>query len=230
MSFTTWTIEQILSLAQDQSLLGAAESVADPAKWLRLGSYNGGIWGEFNNGDKPAHQTLLALPNLSMSCDCPSHKYPCRHTLALALLHTRSPKIFHSAGPPGWVQTFYKLSAAELPRQQPDFKLQLAKTQAGLEAYALWLQDMVHSGLAELPKKPAKYWVSMANRLSDNGLYKLATEVRQLSSLAKAPNAPKAKALMQGNQLKRPSPRPGKQTTPETIGPHLSCSASAAIT
>lgn len=204
MSFTTWTIEQILSLAHDHSLVGAAESVTDPAKWSALGHYEGGVWGEFDNRDKPAYHTLAALPNLALSCNCPSRKYPCRHSLSLALMLVRSPELFGPSTPPIWIENIQELPKRNSTTDQETFQHQLNKAQTGLEAYALWLHDMVHAGLAGLPKKPAHYWVTMANRLADNGLFKLALEVRQLSSLAKVP---KTKAPRHSLQLKRPSTR-----------------------
>lgn len=215
MSFTTWTIEQILSLAHDHSLVGAAESVADPAKWSALGYYEGGVWGEFSNRDKPPYNTLASLPNLALSCDCPSRKYPCRHGLSLALMLVRSPELFGPPPPPAWIEDIQYLPKQESTIDQEPYQHQLIKAQKGLEAYALWLHDMVHTGLAGLPKKPAHYWVTMANRLADNGLFKLAAEVRQLSSLAKAPQSTKATTLMQGLQLKRPSTR--KATNDSTV-------------
>lgn len=213
MSLDTWTIEQILSLAHDQTLVGAAESIADASKWTRLGAYGGEFWAEFPNRDKPAYHTLISMPHMALSCNCPSRKYPCRHTLAIALLSVRSPAVFLSSDPPSWVHTFAKersaghreTYSAEFNQQLISYQTQLAKAQSGLNAYTMWLHDMVHAGLAGLPKKPPNYWVSMANRLVDHGLFQLAAEVRQLPALTKMPKPQNSRILLQGSQIKRPS-------------------------
>jgi hypothetical protein len=221
MSLTTWTNEQILSLAYDHLIVGAAETLVDPKKWGVLGCDKWGIWGEFSNKDKPSFHTLATRPNLALSCNCPSHKYPCRHGLGLALLASRFPANFQQAAPPEWVLALREKSASDTPitaagvQQRAGFQRDLSKAQAGLDAYALWLRDMVHTGLAELPKKPAKYWVTMANRLAENGLFKLAHEVRQLPAVTKLPNQRSISPALQKNN------NPAKLRNPEK-GPEAS--------
>ncbi|MDX1415119.1 MAG: hypothetical protein R3293_13060 [Candidatus Promineifilaceae bacterium] len=208
MSLTTWTIEQILSLAHDQTMVSAAETVADSAKWNQLGTFAEGFWGEFPNRDKPAHRTLIHMPERFFHCDCPSRKYPCRHILGLSILSIRSADAFHSTLQPEWTQITTGTQDIENHTTVADldqFQVGLLKAQNGLNAYSKWLRDMIHAGIADLPKKPAGYWVTMANRLSDYGLYKLAAELRRLPALTKMPKLSRPTILMQGLQLKRPS-------------------------
>lgn len=188
MRLSTWTTEQILSLAHDQSLSGAAEIAADPEKWQRLGCSTTGIWGEFNNRAKAPQRTFIALPSLAPYCDCLNRKFPCRHVLGLLLLSARQSERFQQEPEPQW-QPSLELSdhSSHLLLQRQGYQEQLNKAQAALRAYALWLQDMIHSGLAELPKRSPIYFSSMAQQLSDNGLYQLANELRQLPSTAKIP-------------------------------------------
>jgi hypothetical protein len=213
MSLPTWTTEQLFSLAHDHTLVGAAETVADPLKWSRLACYEGGIWGEFGSRDNAPQHTHVLLPSLALSCDCPSRKFPCRHALGLALLYKRTPGLFPSGSPPSWLPTRTGLpteTAVLIDRHITNE--QLPKVQAASNAYSLWLQDLIHSGLAGLPKKPLRYWQTMAQRLAENGLLKLAAELRQMPAATKIPRPAQTPARAQAGLIQTLS------TSKETSG------------
>ena len=206
MSLTTWTTEQLFSLAHDHAMIGAAETTADPLKWVRLGRHSRGFWGEFSNRDNAPQQTAVTLPNNALSCDCPSRKYPCRHVLGLALLFQRSPHLFLIIDPPAWLKSEAGQTAnhPDLAQQRKTYQQQLLKGLDASNAYALWLHDLIHSGLASLPQKPLNYWSNMAQRLAENGLYKLAAELRQLPALSKISQPKNVPAHTKAAQNKTP--------------------------
>lgn len=206
MNLSTWTTEQLLSLASDQAMVSAGQSAADPGKWTRFGRTPQGIWGEFTNRDKPPQQTFVSLPNLAPTCSCFSRKFPCRHVLGLTLLYKETPQNFNASAQPTWLPLPGNQDQ-ETPDEKalrPKYNKQLEKAQAILEAYALWLQDLIHSGLASLPKQPPSFWSSMAQRLRENGLYTLSQELRQLPAAVKMPKARTLSPLAKMNQSSRP--------------------------
>ena len=58
MSLTTWTTDQMLSLAPDALMARAAERMANPHGWLSLGHAGGVMWGEYPNHNKEPFRVL----------------------------------------------------------------------------------------------------------------------------------------------------------------------------
>ncbi len=216
MNLSTWTTEQLLSLASDQAMVNAGQSAADPGKWARCGRSSQGIWGEFSNRGKPPQQTFISLPNIAPSCNCHSRKFPCRHVLGLTLLYKESPQAFNSTVQPAWLPLpgDQKKENNGLLTRHRLYEDQLNKAQTILEAYARWLHDLIHSGLATLPKQPPSYWSSMAQRLQENGLYTLGQELRQLPAITKMPRARTPSLLKKTSQANRPRIKKKKSEGP----------------
>ena len=100
MSLTTWTTDQLLSLAPDAILARAAERLANPHSWLLLGHAPGVIWGELPVPNRSPYRALATLPEFALHCDCPARKRPCRHVVGLAMLAAREADFFVHQPPP----------------------------------------------------------------------------------------------------------------------------------
>ncbi|MFN2140052.1 MAG: hypothetical protein ACK2U5_06200 [Candidatus Promineifilaceae bacterium] len=192
MSLTSWTTEQMLSLAPDALMARAAERLANPHGWLSLGCAGGVMWGEFPNANKEPYRVLATLPDLAFQCDCPARKQPCRHAVGLALLAARESEPFVRIQPPGWVLKGLHGSESAISSKQSAvydealsaYRQRLQMVRAVMDHFERWLKDSVHNGLADLPARPAGQWNEMASRLSDGGAPVTAQALRDLRPLA----------------------------------------------
>ncbi|MFC6750247.1 SWIM zinc finger family protein [Deinococcus aquaticus] len=67
----------------------------------------GSLWGECQGSGQTPYLTGVDLSGPAFRCSCPSRKFPCKHALALLLLHATHTGQFGSATPPapsraGW--------------------------------------------------------------------------------------------------------------------------------
>jgi hypothetical protein len=192
MSLTSWTTEQLLSLAPDSLMARAAERIANPYEWVALGHSSEVMWGEYPNNNNVPYRTFATLPDLAFYCDCPARKRPCRHALSLAFMAVREEAFFQEAAPPPWVQqnldTWIQGGSEFVYRQPPASKTpyeeQLQSVKEGMQRFERWLKDVVHRGLAGVPSMPVALWNEMASRLADSGAPEVAQEVRELRLIA----------------------------------------------
>ena len=98
-----WTTEHILALAPDNSSLKAAQKLLTLSKWATLGADERALWGECQGSGSKPYLTRISLAEPAFKCSCPSRKFPCKHALALFLLHTEQTEAFSTSDPPGWV-------------------------------------------------------------------------------------------------------------------------------
>jgi hypothetical protein len=80
------TPQQVLALAPDDASAKAAQGLVKPAKWVTLGAFEGGLWGECQGSGAKPYQVLVDANGLGAKCSCPSRKFPCKHGLALMLM------------------------------------------------------------------------------------------------------------------------------------------------
>jgi len=192
MSLTTWTTEQLLSLAPDSLMARAAERIANPYEWLALGCSSDVMWGVYPNNNNIPYHTFATLPDLAFYCDCPARKRPCRHALGLAFMATREEAFFQETEPPQWVQQnldTWLLTGAEFTYQPPvvtkaHYEEQLQTVKEGMQRFEIWLKDIIHRGLADVPSMPVALWNEIASRLADSGATDVAQDVRQLRLVA----------------------------------------------
>jgi uncharacterized Zn finger protein len=91
---SSWTTEQVLSLAPDASSAKAGRDLAAARKWLTLGQEGQAVWGECQGSGKSPYQTQIDLSEPAFRCTCPSRKFPCKHGLGLLLLRVDQPAAF----------------------------------------------------------------------------------------------------------------------------------------
>lgn len=81
------TPEQVLLLAPDRSAAAAATAAADPASWSAAGCDDEAVWGQYVATSAEPYEVAVDLGGPAFRCSCPSRKVPCKHCLALLLLH-----------------------------------------------------------------------------------------------------------------------------------------------
>ena len=101
-----FTPEQIASLAPDAASLKAAHGLTNPGKWPLLHASEQALWGHCQGSGKNPYQTAVELHEPAFKCSCPSRKFPCKHGLALLLLHAQRSELFTPAEAPDWLTTW----------------------------------------------------------------------------------------------------------------------------
>ncbi|WP_291430540.1 SWIM zinc finger family protein [Deinococcus sp.] len=199
---TPLTPDTVLSLAPDPASAQAGRKLATPGKWQNLNAPPGSLWGECQGSGQTPYLTGVDLSGPAFKCSCPSRKFPCKHALALLLLHATHTDQFGSATPPGalqsWLDGRAARAAAERPaaddnpaapaaQAAPDPAAQARrraardrKVTAGLDALQTFLKDLIRDGLAHAPARPYSDWDTQAARLVDAQAPGAARLIRQI--------------------------------------------------
>ncbi|KHD09342.1 hypothetical protein PN36_12830 [Candidatus Thiomargarita nelsonii] len=185
-----WTTEQVQALAPDAASNQAAKKLLKLKKWPLLAYNEAAIWGECQGSGSKPYQTRIALEEPAFKCSCPSHKFPCKHALALFLLYVQSHNAFKSTEPPPWVAEWLAKRKAKKAKKPVNTAAQVKrvakreeKVQAGLEELSLWLRDLVRNGLGELQDKPYSFFEDMAARMVDAQAPGLANRIKELAGI-----------------------------------------------
>lgn len=193
--YVNLTEDQLLALAPDDASKKAGRDLANPSKWVSSGANEVAVWGECKGSGTKPYQTVIDAANVAFKCSCPSRKFPCKHGIALGLLHTRRAAAFTDKVPPPWVADWIskrvqKEEARSDPKtKEPDeaaqAKRQLAREQkvvAGIGELLVWIKDIVRNGINNLPDKGYAYWEGMAKRMIDAQAPGLAAMVKDLGN------------------------------------------------
>ncbi|RJF72757.1 SWIM zinc finger family protein [Deinococcus cavernae] len=200
------TPETILALAPDSASASNGKKLATPAKWQNLNAPAGMLWGQAQGSGKDPYLTGVDLNGLVSKCSCPSRKFPCKHALALLLLHTTHAGDFGQADAPESLQTWVKgrehraeskeQKTEEAARKEVDPASQAKRRAArekkvtdGLAALDLFLKDLVRDGLAQARGRPYSDWDTQAARLVDAQASGAARQVRKIPELLGEPAA-----------------------------------------
>jgi len=202
-----YTAEQIIALAPDAASAKSGRTLATISKWQNLGRDEQAVWGECQGSGAKPYQISLDLTEPAFKCNCPSRKFPCKHSLGLFLLLASSPALFENPSPPTWVSEWLtkreqqkqrketaavKNADAEVDeatkarRDSQRAKRALdreAKVSAGLKELDVWLRDFVRAGLAAAQSRPNSYWNQIAARMIDAQAPGVARRLRELSFL-----------------------------------------------
>jgi SWIM zinc finger len=104
-----WTLKKIEAIAPDQASLTAARKLVKPAAWSGLCSGGEGLaWGECQGSGASPYRVVIAEIDAGYKCTCPSHKFPCKHCLALMWLRAEGKVTFEAATPPEWIQEWLR--------------------------------------------------------------------------------------------------------------------------
>ncbi|MFL6022382.1 MAG: SWIM zinc finger family protein [Marmoricola sp.] len=194
---TRWSVQAVEKVAPDAASLAAGRKLAAPGPWSETGSTESLLWGKCQGSGKTPYQVSIDLNGPAYRCSCPSRKFPCKHALALLLLWARSDGAIADAAEGAdfareWARSRAERAAqASAPRATKPVDPQarakrledrLARMDAGIEDFSLWLTDLVRAGAVDARQRPFSWWDAAAARLVDAQLPGLATQVRDLGS------------------------------------------------
>lgn len=204
------TGESVRALAPDASSAAAGKKLANARHWKSLGQNAEALWGECQGS--ALYQVQVDLVSLSCKCSCPSHKFPCKHSLGLLLIAADVPSSVPAGEPPDWVAAWLakrktsgeqkQAKAAKEAKKAPEdvekerakrAEKRLALVGQGLDNLDLWLSDLVRNGLAAVETQPSGFWEGQAARLVDAQAPGVAARVRRLAEIpGSAPDWPEA--------------------------------------
>jgi len=196
---TPFTSEQIARLAPDAASLKAANGLTNPGKWPLLHASEQALWGHCQGSGKNPYQTAVDLREPAFKCSCPSRKFPCKHGLALLLLHAQRSELFTPGEAPDWLNSWLekrsqnqeakaakaaKADAAPDPAaQQKRQDARRKKAAAGLADLQLWLDDILRNGLVALRGALRERCRDMARRMIDAQLGGIAAVLQAIGEL-----------------------------------------------
>ncbi len=197
-----FTVEQVMGLAPDDSSAKAAKGLVVPAKWPLLGVSDEALWGECQGSGSKPYQVQMDLSGPTFRCTCPSRKFPCKHGLALLLLHTQQRDAFSTSAPPAWVSEWLALRQQRAAKQEQKKGAEgigeaavadpqaaakrearrLERMAAGAADLQRWMADQVRQGLANLSLQGAAMQ-ALAARMVDAQAPGLAFRIRQMQDI-----------------------------------------------
>jgi hypothetical protein len=200
----SWTTEQIMALAPDDTSAKAGKGLAAPAKWKSLNKNERAVWGLCQGSGSSPYQVQIDLSEPAFRCSCPSRKFPCKHGLGLFLILVNNPNAVKEGEPPAWVTEWLSKREEKAQKQaQPkpvekteEQQAKVAADQAkraarreqsvaeGLNNLEMWLCDLMRQGIASLPSRPYKFWDDMAARLVDAQAPGVARMLREMAGIA----------------------------------------------
>jgi hypothetical protein len=190
--------QAVLGLAPDGQVASSATRLAASSGWQGLGQTSAALWGFCKGSGSNPYRVCVDLGDRSTKCSCPSRKFPCKHGLALQLLHARDGLPEGTA--PDWVEEWLtKRHAAAAPaddspeaveRRQKAKEKTAGKRQdavrAGVGGLRDWLADLAGAGIASLPGRDAAWWHSITARMVDAQAPGLASTIGELRFLVAA--------------------------------------------
>src|SRR5579872_6592067 len=107
----SFTEEQVLALAPDDSSKKAGKGLAAARHWVTLGHSETVAWGECKGSASMPYQTQIDLGEPAFKCTCPSRKFPCKHGLGLFLMLVGQSGSFSQTETPEWVAKWLETRA-----------------------------------------------------------------------------------------------------------------------
>lgn len=189
------TAARVRDLAPDQRSFAAAQRLARPGPWSGLGGADDLLWGRCQGSGSTPYQVTVDLGGPTARCTCPSRKLPCKHGLALLLLHAAGGVMAGGAPAPDGLAASPDRPAPDLATatgatRAPDPAAQaerlakrLALMDGGMAELDRWLADLVADGLAAARRRPYAYWDAMAGRLVDAQMPAMGDRLRRTPGL-----------------------------------------------
>lgn len=188
--------EQIIKLAPDAASVKAGKGLASVAKWVLRGASERALWGHCQGSGANPYQTQVDLQNIAFKCSCPSHKFPCKHSLGLLFLYASQPDLFSTGEEPAWVSEWLdkRANKAEEKKEKSDKPVDAAaqakrqearnrKVAGGVEDLQGWLKDLVRNGLLNVPERAQTLFEGISKRMVDAQASGLAGMMRQLQEI-----------------------------------------------
>ncbi len=194
--------EHIERLAPKASTFRSGKKLSGSNNWQSFASSTRGIWGAIRGSGKNPYKVQIDLQDLAYKCSCPSRQFPCKHSIALLLLHANDSESFATESEPPHVAEWLdkrKGRAAKVEQEEQELteeekqKRQTAKVKreasrhkmvsAGLAELQLWLKDLLRIGLLDLPAKENSFFEHMAARMVDAKAPGIASRIRAFAGI-----------------------------------------------
>lgn len=196
-------VDAVLALAPDKQVAVHAARLAAPGNWSELGHDEHAVWGLCRGSGKNPYQVCVDLTDRATKCSCPSRKFPCKHAVAVQVLHARGGTGAGEA--PAWVGEWqHQREVRRAPKELDDSPeaverraAQRARTmesrdlavQGGVSSLREWLADTARRGIAELPGRDRAWWESIIRRMVDAQAPGLAGAIESLADVVAAGGA-----------------------------------------
>lgn len=195
------TEEHIEKLAVNPNAFKAGKKLSPASKWIEYYKSERAIWGAIKGSGKNPYNVSIDTQNLAYKCSCPSRQHPCKHCLAILLLHCQESASFTQSTEPAHIKDWLdkrheKAEAKEAPKELTEKDLAKraaakAKTAAnrfdavnkGIKELDQWLKDLVRLGLLELPSKDYAFFENIAAKMVDAKAPGLAARLRSFNDL-----------------------------------------------
>ncbi|MET0236100.1 MAG: SWIM zinc finger family protein [Kibdelosporangium sp.] len=190
-------VDAVLALAPDKQVASSAARLAAPGNWSALGHDEHVLWGLCKGSGKKPYQVCVDLDDRATKCSCPSRKFPCKHAVAVQVLHVRGGTPV--AEPPEWVGEWQlRREVRKTPKPLDDSPeaverraVQREKTaeardlavQGGVAGLREWLADVARRGIAELTGRDRAWWESIIRRMVDAQAPGLANSLEDLAAV-----------------------------------------------
>ncbi|MEO6086947.1 MAG: SWIM zinc finger family protein, partial [Umezawaea sp.] len=189
----------VLELAPDSQVASSATRLAGAAGWTGLGRTASTLWGLCPGSGKNPYRVCVDLGDRATKCSCPSRKFPCKHAVAVQLLHARD-EVPAEEAVPDWVSDWVAKrqvvaapadTSPEAVERRARAKEKTAQHRAeavhgGVAALRDWLSDLAGSGIAGLPGRDAAWWHAITARMVDAQAPGLAAAIGELRDLVAA--------------------------------------------
>lgn len=202
----TWTTEQVIQQAPDDSSAKSGRGLVNTRHWVSLGRKDNALWGECQGSGSKPYQVQIDLTEPAFKCSCPSRKFPCKHGIGLLLLYVEQTDKVVEADPPTWVTDWFgsrtekaekkeaKKNEEKSPEEQAKADAQAAKRTAarekkvdqGLADLDLWLRDLVRQGFSTVNVRDFKFWDDVAARMMDAQVGSIGRRIRRVTEKALA--------------------------------------------
>lgn len=196
----SWTTDTVRALAPDAASFQASGKLVSPAKWPTLARDGEVLWGECQGSGGQLYLVAVdgRTPDAASKCSCPSRKFPCKHALALLLVHAGGVGTWQTLAPPeklgNWLEgrsgramggagPAAEKKVADPASRAASWAKREKKMTAGLGALELWLTDLVREGILAARKRGYSEWDGQAARMVDAQLPGVARLVRQIPGL-----------------------------------------------
>jgi hypothetical protein len=115
------SLQKIEAIAPDQASLQAARKLMKPAVWPALyADEQGLVWGECQGSGAAPYRVVISESDAGYKCNCPSRKFPCKHSLALMWMRVEGKFPFASGLAPEWVQEWLRRRRPGTTAEQQD--------------------------------------------------------------------------------------------------------------
>jgi hypothetical protein len=191
------SLEQVRRLAPDEQSLSSARALLPLRFWSDLGFSPEAIWGRCRGS--ATYEVKIDLNDLGLSCNCPSRKRPCRHSLGLLMLFATAIDSIPEGSPPEWVQAWLDRRKARKsksgntgvqanrPVDQQARQKRMARREdriaEGITLLERWLEDLIRNGLAAVELHGPTMWEDQARRLVDAQAPGLAARLRSIAEI-----------------------------------------------